>query len=454
MNIGFLQLRSDARWLLMVSGIFSLSIALSNTFVNVYLWKVDKTYGAIGVYNLYLYIAIPITFVLAGVWASKRSTVWTLRVGILAHAVFYAVALIGGTAVAKLPYMLGMVMGFAAGMYWFSFNTLSLEFTGHGKRDKFFGMNGVMGAIAGIVAPPLAGLLIASEDRFSPVTGYHVIFALSLALFVFAAVVTIKLKSKENPASMHVNVAWAALRHRWWRLLMVGCMAYGLREGVFLFLIGLLLYVATGSELRLGAFVLVQSALSFVSFFIVGRIVRPANRLRILGLGAVALSGAALFFLVPIRPIVILLYGSVVAIVIPLFLVPLQGFVFDGISTLRGAKGANEHIITREVFENAGRVLGIAAFLTLLRISHSARFVPTLAVGLGFVQLLTWMLLKAGGIQRLVDGADREAVAAPRTGGGSFIRLKAQRVWSVKTRNEEAQRLPRWLKSISRRAPH
>ncbi len=381
----------------MVSGIFTLSISLSNTFVNVYLWKVDRSYGAIGWYNLTVYCFIPATFVLAGWIAKQVHSGLTLRIGIGLHAVFYLTALVGDVAIARWPAVLGAIMGIAAGFYWCSFNELSLLVTETGSRDRFYGLNGVMGAVAGMVAPPLAGYLISTEDRFGGLTGYHWTFGLSFALFVVAVIFSFKLKVHNSGARLSASAALAALRVRPWRMILFGCAVYGLREGVFLFLIGLLMYIATGSEWKLGEFVLLQSALSSISFFVVSRLVDHRRRLKSMTVGAICMALAALLFLLPIRATLIVWYGSLIAVSLPLFLVPLQGFVFDSISNLpRTNEFHMEYIISREIFENAGRVLGIAAFIALVEIRPTPRAIATFAVMLGFVQLVTCWLIGRG----------------------------------------------------------
>jgi MFS transporter, YQGE family, putative transporter len=390
-------LKGQAWWLLVISGVFALSVALSNTFVNVYLWKVDKSYIAIGWYNLAVYGTMPLAFIVAGWIVHRMSGVWTLRIGILLHAGFYLVALTGGTTVARLPWMLGVVMGLAGGFYWFSFNLLCLRYTQAGSREKFYGLNGVMGAIAGMVAPPVSGFLISFEDRLGGLSGYHVIFSLSLGLFVLATGLSFRLHANRLDGKLRLHSGLTALRNRSWRMLMIGCTIYGLREGVFLFLIGLLMYLATSSEMKLGEFMLLQSALSFVSFYLVSRWIKPTNRLKAMGTGAVLMGGAALLFLLPMEARHILWYGSIIALSIPLFLVPLQGYVFDGISQLSEANlGDTEHVIVREVFENAGRVIGICAFLLLVGVAPNPRFIAYFAFGLGYVQLATFGFIMVG----------------------------------------------------------
>ena len=48
--------KKDLHLLLMINGLYSLSIALSNTFVNIYLWKQSGNYLDIGIYNLIVVI--------------------------------------------------------------------------------------------------------------------------------------------------------------------------------------------------------------------------------------------------------------------------------------------------------------------------------------------------------------------------------------------------------------
>jgi MFS transporter, YQGE family, putative transporter len=387
-------LSRQAWWLLLISGVFGLSVGLSNTFVNIYLWKVDKSYGAIGWYNLLVYFTLPLAFICAGWIARRLHTVWTLRMGVALHAVFYALTLMGGLWIAERPALLGAVMGLAGGFYWFSFNLLSLEFTAEGARERFYGLNGVLGAVAGMVAPPVAGFLISYEDRFGGLSGYLIVFGLSLGLFVVAVFFSARLRAQARRGKLHVRSALSALNERPWRMVLLGCMVYGFREGVFMFLIGLLLYLAIGSEFNLGKFFLLQSVLSFVSYYVVGRLVKPNNRLKVLGAGAVCMALTAMLFLLPTRPWVILTYGSIISLVLPFFLVPLQGFIFDGISQINpSGEDHLEHVIMREVFENAGRVGGIVGFLGLVATKPTAAHVSYFALTLGFFQLGTWWLL-------------------------------------------------------------
>lgn len=131
-----------AWWLLVVSGLFHLSISLSNTFVNIFVFKVDHSFAAIAWYNLPIFLLLPFTFVLAAFVAQHTSTAMALRIGIGLHALFYAVTLVVGERAARMPFALGILMGLAAGFYWLAFDVLSVEYTDKGGHEPFLGRTG------------------------------------------------------------------------------------------------------------------------------------------------------------------------------------------------------------------------------------------------------------------------------------------------------------------------
>lgn len=71
--IGDVELNRDLLLLLAVGGLYSLSIALSNTFVNVYLWKQSGQFVDLAIYNLSIVVMQPIIFMFAGRLAKKST---------------------------------------------------------------------------------------------------------------------------------------------------------------------------------------------------------------------------------------------------------------------------------------------------------------------------------------------------------------------------------------------
>src|SRR5690606_11771041 len=78
----------DLLFLLMIGGLYSLSVALSNTFVNIYLWKQSGKFADLGMYNLAVVVFQPLTFILAGKWAKNIDRVIVLRLGVIFLSLF------------------------------------------------------------------------------------------------------------------------------------------------------------------------------------------------------------------------------------------------------------------------------------------------------------------------------------------------------------------------------
>lgn len=384
------QLSRMSWWLLVVSGFFHLSVGLSSIFINIFVFKVDHSFAAIAQYNLTIFIALPFTFIFAAWVARRTSTALALRIGIVLHAVFYAVTLIVGEQAARMPELLGLLTGVAEGFYWLAFDVLTVEYTDKTGHERFFGLFGVLTSVTNVVAPPVAGILISREDAFlGGLTGYHVVFGISFVLFVAATVFSMRLRS-EAMKKLNLRRGIAALRKRAWLRLMVASAIYGLREGVFMFLIGLLVFLATGSEMKLGEFLLLQGALSFAAFFLAGRL-SSRFRSRLLTFGAIGMSVAACLFLVPIRSWTIILYGCLTSATLPFFLVPMQGYIYHAMDeTVANDAPPTTHIIVREWFENAGRIGGSLLFLGICTGGGvtNVKGLSWLSFGLGLVQLI------------------------------------------------------------------
>src|SRR5690625_346236 len=102
-----IEINKDLILLLVIGGLYSLGIFLSNTFVNIYLWKQSGDYITIGVYNLAIFIFQPITFILAGKVAKKIDRVVVLRLGVIFLSLFFLSVLIIGDQATKYNFMLG-----------------------------------------------------------------------------------------------------------------------------------------------------------------------------------------------------------------------------------------------------------------------------------------------------------------------------------------------------------
>ncbi|MBU9722444.1 MULTISPECIES: MFS transporter [Bacillaceae] len=393
--VGDIELNKDLNLLLFIGGLYALSIALSNTFVNVYLWKQSGEFMDLALYNLSVVIMQPLTFILAGRWAKKIDRVVVLRLGVTFLSIFFFTVLFLGENAGNFLVLLGGLMGIGAGFYWLSFNVLTFEITEPETRDFFNGFLGILTSFAGMIGPISAGFLITHMDKL---TGYRLIFAISLGLFVTAVILSFFLKRRSAKGQYHLLDVFKIRReYEHWRRVTRAHFFQGLREGSFIFVIVVWIYVATGSEMALGTYGLIASGVSFVTYFLAGRFIKPLQRKKFILVAGIVLY-AAVFIIVTgdLTFTKLIMYGVTISIAYPLLLVPYVSLTYDVIgSGWKAAEMRVEYIVVRELFTNSGRISSILILILFIQMFGEDSGIPyaLLILGLGHT-MIYWCIRK------------------------------------------------------------
>jgi MFS transporter, YQGE family, putative transporter len=380
--LGEVQLTKDLSLLLIIGGLYSLSVALSNTFVNIYLWKQTGEYSDLALYNLSIVILQPLTFILAGRWAKKVDRVKVLRIGVSFLAVFYLMVLITGKNASTYLLLLGSLLGIGYGFYWLAYNVLTFEITEPETRDFFNGFLGILGSIGGMIGPIAAGFII---TRFEKFTGYSIVFGISLALFALAVFLSFSLKPRPaNGKYCFKRILDERKQNENWRLITNAHFFQGLREGTFLFIISVFVYLSTGSELALGTFGLINSGISFIAYYAASRLIKKNKRKKAILLGGIILYLAVLLIVWDINYIKLLIYAAMIAVAYPILLVPYMSTTYDIIGTAwKAAEMRIEYIVVREIYINMGRIVSILSFLAAVTWFDEKQSIPILLLFLG-----------------------------------------------------------------------
>ncbi|WP_078379692.1 MFS transporter [Sutcliffiella halmapala] len=380
--IGDVEVNKDLLMLLVIGGLYSLSIALSNTFVNVYLWKQSGEFKDLGFYNLAIVIFQPITFILAGRWAKKIDRVIVLRLGVVFLALFYLSVLFIGDKASTYLLVLGSLLGIGYGFYWLAFNVLTFEITEPETRDFFNGFLGILTSVGGMIGPIAAGYIISTLEKF---TGYTVIFTISLILFSAAVILSLFIKRRGAEGSYEVKrILKERKNNNNWRYITDAHFFQGLREGTFIFAVSVLVYITTNSEMALGTFGLVNSAVAFVCYFFATRLIKKHHRKKAILFGGLILYGSVFFLVFELTYVKLLLYAVTIAIAYPLLLVPYVSLTYDVIGrSWKAAEMRIEYIVVREIFLNSGRAVSIILFLIAVIFFDQEKSIPVLMCVIG-----------------------------------------------------------------------
>jgi MFS transporter, YQGE family, putative transporter len=391
--LGDVKLTKDLSLLLIIGGLYSLSVALSNTFVNIYLWKQTGEFSDLALYNLAIVILQPLTFILAGRWAKKVDRVKVLRIGVTFLAVFYLMVLITGKNASTYLLLLGALLGVGYGFYWLAYNVLTFEITEPETRDFFNGFLGILSSTGGMIGPIAAGFII---TRFEKFTGYSIVFGISLSLFALAVFLSFSLKPR--PASgkyCFTRILAERKQNENWRLITNAHFFQGLREGTFLFIISVLVYISTGSELALGTFGLINSGISFIAYFAVSRLIKKNMRKKAILFGGIILYLAVLLIVWDISYVKLLIYAAMIAVAYPILLVPYMSTTYDIIGTAwKAAEMRIEYIVVREIFINLGRIVSILSFLAAVTWFNEKESIPILLLFLGAGHSIIYLFVR------------------------------------------------------------
>lgn len=391
--LGDVELTRDLSLLLFIGGLYSLSVALSNTFVNIYLWKQTGKYSDLALYNLSIVVLQPLTFILAGRWAKKIDRVIVLRIGVIFLAFFYLAVLITGSKASTYLVVLGSLLGVGYGFYWLAYNVLTFEITEPETRDFFNGFLGTLSSLGGMIGPIAAGIII---TRFEKFTGYTIVFGLSLSLFALAVILSFSLKPRPAEGKYCFRrIIEERKQNENWRLVTNAHFFQGLREGTFLFVISVFVYISTGSELALGTFGLLNSGISFVAYYLASRLIKKNYRKKAILIGGLILYAAVLVIVWEVNYAKLLIYAAMIAIAYPVLLVPYISTTYDVIGVgWKAAEMRIEYIVVREIFLNIGRIVSILAFLGAVTLFNEEKSIPILLLFLGTGHTLIYLFIK------------------------------------------------------------
>lgn len=388
------KLVPQAILLLIVHGLFAVAQALSGTFVNVYIWKVKNDFALIGWFALSTQVAGALTFWLAGKWVKEHNKMMILRLGVGVSALFYVLVLVLGKQSADMVLLLGGVQGIAAGFFWLAFNVVYFEVTSPEDRDLFNGWSGLLGSASGMLAPWISGLII---TRIGDGGGYRWIFTISLVVFVIGVIVSFFLKKRKLSGEYSWFYGFHVLKEEGslWRYAIPALTAQGVREGVFAFIFGVLIYISTNNETKVGNFWLYSSAVALISFWVAGRWLKPRYRKLTMLLGVVMMVLAIVPLFWKVTYGTLLIYGTVSALFFPLYVIPMTSRVFDLIG--RDEDSADhrvELIVIRELALNTGRVIGTIIFILVVSWKESVMAMNWLLLGIGSSPIIAWLFIR------------------------------------------------------------
>jgi YQGE family putative transporter len=388
------MLNAAARRLLWVNGLFALANSLSGLFTNVYLWRLRPGLLTPVQYNLFVMLTLLVVMPPLGAVVKRRGAVLVSAAGTGLYALFYLLLLVLKEQAAFHLAGLGILMGLAVGFWALAGHVLVYDVTEPGTREAFYNRNGLWGSLAGLLAPLVAGWLMGGLPGL---LGYRVVFVVSFLLFAASAWLSLGLSSRRKPAPYAIGAVLPG-RDAGWHWLLGSYFILGLRDGLFSFVVSLLVFLATGGEQRVGNFTFLTSAVGLAAFWLAGRYMTTANRDRLFFAGGLLLGAASGLLALGVSWPIMLAHGLLNAVANPLWSSAFGAVSFDVIKRAGDGRDLRiEMIAAREIPLNLGRVITLTLVMNASPVLNDIGTLQTLLALLGLAFPAAWWCMHRAG---------------------------------------------------------
>jgi YQGE family putative transporter len=372
-----------------MNGLFGLAGGLSGLFTNVYLFRLRPGITTPAIFTLWQMATLLVVLPALGALVKRKGAAIVNVLGCGLYAAFYLTLLLLQERAVDHLVFLGIFMGAGVSAIALAGHVLAYDVSDETNREHFYNRNGLNGSIIGLIVPLASGWLVSS---FPGLTGYRIIFIASVILFAGSAYLGLGLQTNHQPAPYRLLDVIPG-RGRAWHKMLVAYLLMGLRDGLYAFGISLLVYLsASNGEAGLGNFTFLTSLIGLGAFWLVGRLMTPANRERFFPVGAILMMAACLILGLGGNWWVMLAYGLMINLAVPVWSTAFSVASFDVIGAVGGEAYRIEMIAAREIPLNLGRVISIGLFLAFT--PEGTGLLSMLLAVSGVVFPLAWLCVR------------------------------------------------------------
>jgi YQGE family putative transporter len=360
-------LSQSAKTLIVMIALYDFTFALSNIFVNVFLFRNQNDWSVTINFNIVQFFFVMAGFVIGGYLANRHKYLLSYQLGFLLTAVLYLMILFWRENSVQHPVILGFFSGLGIGLYYLGQHALTLDMTGSKNRDYFFSIQLYLSSIARIMAPALAGWTISFFQwkwlrlpETYAFLGYYLIFTATFLIYASLIYKSSGLIVSRRTVPFQL---WKVITHkgnREWNRLMGMYFFQGLRGGVFWFAVFLLVYQSTHNEGMVGIYGMLTNLLAALTAYFCSRWARPGNRRGSLWASSwlIFLGGAFLSWKIDIATV--WAFAVLNSVGTAWFQVGFSSLSFEAIEKAVDSEKRNlEYLAIREIPLGTGRLIGL-----------------------------------------------------------------------------------------------
>lgn len=258
----------NTKLLIIVQSLNFLILNMGNVFISIFLINTSNNIMGALLYNLFIAIMILVGFFVIGPFGEKHKKAGIILSNILNCILYILILLLGGKA-SKFVWILGSISGLSQGFYWMTNNILTIDLINNDIRKKYNSTVGVINSILCMIGPIISAFII---SMFSGINGYLVLFTVILIIMVVALVLTCFIKDPPSGREkFSLKKAYEKLNLKEFNIIMKITWKSLFRDGVVAFLVNILLYDITKSEIMIGSFSALTTCITVITYWIAGK---------------------------------------------------------------------------------------------------------------------------------------------------------------------------------------
>ncbi|WP_317125397.1 MFS transporter, partial [Flavobacterium bomense] len=258
----------------------------------------------------------------------------------------------------------GITMGLSFGFYWSNRDYLALAITNDTNRNYYYGLETFFYTIIAVVIPITIGWFIESSGDTAQIhTAYLIITGIVFLVTVIASIVCFR-GTFQNP--IQKKYVFFKFHQLWYKLLSLSLLK-GLVQGFLVTAPAMLIMLLIGKEGALGTAQSIGAIIAAVIMYVIGRIAKPSDRIKIFTAGLVLFALGAVVNGLLFNQTGVIIFILLLLIAKPLMdlaYFPIQFKVIDIVSKIE-KRGEFAYILNHEAGLFAGRFLGAGTFLVL-----------------------------------------------------------------------------------------
>lgn len=394
----FLSQPRNIKTLLVTNLLFAMVLPVIEIFAGAYIMRNTGSPSFVVKYQLCMYVGVVLAALVNGLLLKYLKSAFVYGFGIIISAISLMAMMSISNVNIEILCLAGFLIGLSTGFFWTNRYLLTLYSTDDSNRNYFFGCESFFFSLWNIVIPLVIGAFLATVEAgriFGDLTvngGYKVITAAALFISVLACIALSQGRFKNTESKKFFYFRFHEL---WVKMLSLAGLK-GMVQGFLVTAPAILVMKFLGSEGSLGLIQGIGGALTAILVYILGRVARPQDRIKIFGFGLL------IFFIGTLaNGIMFSAFGVIIFVLCKVFFQPLHDLAYypimmkaiDVVSEIEKRDGYT-YIMSHEIGLFFGRAFGMVLFILMASLISEDFALRFALVVVGALQMLSLPLAK------------------------------------------------------------